>query len=665
VTIRRVLALSLIFCASIIGFIRLSSIGSPYFHPDEVITFKVAERVAQKGTLDTNWNDADLPQYFKYPQYNFSAYNLLSGGVLAAKDRLAPHSRLEAQPVLRLVSGLFAIGIILLSAYLGTQLFNRATGVVAGLLVAVNPLLYQDGLYARPEAFVTLLVLLLLCVLWTSKLSQMARLAFASAILGVLVATKISLLALVPLLFLAESSIGNSGSLYSDVRDYIVACFRRLPGNLIVFPVPFILGFAAGAPYAIPNYKAFLYGFGKLNEQYTTGHWPHGQPDGTALERISYAFGYFFPTMGCALFLLSAVAAIILLRERKFRLFFAFLSFLLFFLWFASYRTFFERNFSHILPLFIILAAYGLTWLMEMLAKARNAVVRQGKWVLAAVVFALLAVPPALTSAKLRFFELPGQYKKRVEAMRRDMEDSNGAVLVRMDWTINLDSADSQFAGDCEARLLELLYAGDKYLPPVIEQFKRQNGYREVGVFESPYAGVSPSTLHTYFSPSRIYLLKEGDMARCGPDKPQFVPKTRVGALQSVVQTLPEPTWTVAGGYALKADSFNSEKYYASWSGSDAGTGALKITIEPKAGNFMVLPIITGPVSKSLSIEARRHDTGVLIYRYGTVQPAAAWRHLLIPIGSQTGPIDIIARDDGAGWGEWLGVGMPREYLPN
>ena len=67
----------------------------------------------------------------------------------------------------------------------------------------------------------------------------------------------------------------------------------------------------------------------------------------------------------------------------------------------------------------------------------------------------------------------------------------------------------------CGPRLIEFAFAGDRYMMQTIVSLKENYGYKEVGRFDSPYNSVSPSTLHTYFSPSRIFLFKDLDPNVC------------------------------------------------------------------------------------------------------------------------------------------------------
>jgi 4-amino-4-deoxy-L-arabinose transferase-like glycosyltransferase len=189
--VKNKLSIFIFFALGILILFRITSFNYSYNHPDEIIAIKVAKNIIQNNKLDTNWLYADLPYYFKYPQYNFSSYNLLSAGLLKLKYNILSLEKQSDLNFLRITSGVLGLAVIILAGYLGKKLFNKLTGTYALLLIGINPLLYQDSLYARPEAFVTLIVLLYIYILWICNLSAQFRTLISSIILGVLVATKI------------------------------------------------------------------------------------------------------------------------------------------------------------------------------------------------------------------------------------------------------------------------------------------------------------------------------------------------------------------------------------------------------------------------------------------------------------------------------------------
>jgi hypothetical protein len=63
--------------------------------------------------------------------------------------------------------------------------------------------------------------------------------------------------------------------------------------------------------------------------------------------------------LGILFFFMLIIGAWCLLKDRNYRLLFSWTIFLIIFFWFSFYPTFFERNFSHLIPFFIIIASYG------------------------------------------------------------------------------------------------------------------------------------------------------------------------------------------------------------------------------------------------------------------------------------------------------------------
>jgi 4-amino-4-deoxy-L-arabinose transferase-like glycosyltransferase len=309
----RVLLLAVLGLAAVL---RLTSLLFPYTQPDEVITLEVARRIVETGNLDTNWKLAALPEEFKYPQYNFSAYLLSTSAVLGLAKPLMASVVSPPLDLLRLYSALLGVLVVGLTALLGRQLFNVKTGLIAALLAALCPLLYQDSLYARPETFVTVLTLACLLLMGVTRLDRSARIFLASILLGVAVATKVSLLMLVPALALAPVAAAPTPTEAIRPRDALVTALRLAP--LIV--VGIWLGFALGAPFAIINFGDFLLGLQHLNRQYNeVGTWPHGLPDAGILSRLGYAVRYFGSTMGYPILLVSAIGAGLAVWGRQWR----------------------------------------------------------------------------------------------------------------------------------------------------------------------------------------------------------------------------------------------------------------------------------------------------------------------------------------------------------
>jgi hypothetical protein len=72
------------------------------------------------------------------------------------------------------------------------------------------------------------------------------------------------------------------------------------------------------------------------------------------------------------------------------------------------------------------------------------------------------------------------------------------------------------------------------------------------------------------------------------------------------------------------------------------------------------IPIVTGPVSRALSVSVLDHTTGLPIAQMNTPPVLQGWTVWRIDMGrDNVRKIDVAASDEGAGWGQWLGIGLP------
>lgn len=486
--------------------LRLGSLLFPYSHPDEVISLEVAQRIASTGSLDTNWKLASLPVQFKYPQYNFSAYLLSSAALLKWVNPWVASVVLTPLGFLRLWSALLGVLAVALTWRLGRQLYGARTGLIAAFLAALCPLLYQDSLYARPEPFVTVLTLTCVLVLGTERLPQARRIFLASLLLGVLIATKVSMLMLAPLLAIglmpADPAPGTGpwSTLRVALRDALAGAIRMYPwigGGVL-------LGFALGAPFALVNFDDYLSGLRYLSRQYgQTGTWPHGLPDGNFLDRLGYALRYFGATMGYPLLVLCALGAGLAMRAGKWRAALVFGTALLSAIHLSSYAAFFERNLSHLVPIFLICSAYAIDQSIDALP-ARFPV----RSAAAGLLVALVAFPSARIDYVIRFVELPGVQDQRVLDLRKELESASGLPATQMNWLAYTRLRPPP--SPCEPSLLEFASYGDPRSAELIDELRRNNGYRQAGAVASPFPPAPPSTLNTYFTPAVVFLLRDG-----------------------------------------------------------------------------------------------------------------------------------------------------------
>lgn len=647
-------AAALVLLLVLAAALRFGSLGFDYGHPDEVISVEVAKRVAATGSLDTNWRLATtLPAVYRYPQYNFSGYLLAAAGLLAVERWFVPGT--DPLLWLRTCSAFLGTLVILLTYLAGRRLFGTAAALCAAVLVAVNPLLYQDGLYARPETFVTALALLVVFLAAapgpaTAPRARASRIA-AAFLYGVLLASKVSMLLLAPLLLLAVT--GRADTPPDPPRHPAAAWLSHVWGSGKWLALAAVAGFAAGAPYALVHPGDYLSGIKTLQTQYGVGHWPYGSPEGDIIERLGYSADYFHATTG---WLIPAALAggVVALRRREYRALIVLLVAVLTLLRFSTYPAFFERNVSHVVPFFALFAGYALAALVE--AASRSRAVRPAALVL---VLGLVALPSASTTARLRWQELPGTPKKLLEAKRAALERELNIRATPLEWVASVTGMRHAIGDRCDGPILvEMRFAGEDKS----EQFSRQlqaEAFHVVARMDATFSDVPTSSLQTYFTPGTLFLYRPATTAGCRVVGWGFVTAASVGAPLPVLALDMEGGWTRGGAYEDRPPPFSREEVLGSWSGSDAKMGRMRMTVDVKGAGMLVLPILSGPVATHQSFEIRDAATGKVLDH---PRPGASpeWRFMAVRIPPGIATIHIEARDAGSGWGEWQAIGLPR-----
>lgn len=497
---------TLVLCAAL----RLWPLQFDYFHPDEVIGVEVARHVVDTGSLDTNWKNAALPVDFKLPQYNFSGY-ILSAAVVDGIVKAFAGPERDTLLSLRFWSALLSVAAAGLAFVVGRSLFGVAAGMIACLLVTLNPLLVQDALYARPEPYVTLLTLL---VLWGVQDRASGRRLFLSALAaGVLVATKISMVGLLPLLYLPEAM--PEARFWPGLLTYLKQILRELPRRAAAVVPGVAIGFIIGAPFALSNTGDYWTGIEFLLRQYGGPQWPFGLGEATTPERLVYVGNYFGVTTGALLLALSLAGAIWAGAAQNFRALAVYALALVFAIRFATYPAFFERNLSHLIPIFLIFAAYGLVRLAAM-APARKAwVVRP---VTLAVILGIALIPALRTTTLLLADEFSGNARKELNSLRAEMVGTYGLEATVIGGQQDYAALNDESFPRCSPWLLEVVHFHSARSDASLLRVSAQNGFREVGRYVSKFMYVPTASLHTYTTPTIIFLSRPADLAQCNAD---------------------------------------------------------------------------------------------------------------------------------------------------
>lgn len=487
----------------LLGFgLRVAYYWEGYSHPDESITTEVVGHMRRSGDWDTNWaKAANLPTEFRDDQYNFSSH-LYATYFFYRFVKWVPgteefRGREGGFWVYRLFSVLMATGALGLTLALARRAGGNGVALLAGRLTAVSVQLVQDAHYSRPDAFVTALTVAAVALCWPARRLRFAAVAGGAFLLGLLVACKVSLLLLawlpgVPLLAAAES-----------VR-------RRVAGGATALPA-MLAGFACGVPGALTRPDVFLHGVSQLMKKYSGAHPPHSHLDGGMVA--DFMGGYYAETIGWAGLLGGVLGIVTLARQRRWATLVLLAGPVASFAgYFATREVFFERNVSHVLPLFFILVALGT---MEAVAWASR--YAEGRWGrlgrLAGLGLGLLLLtPPAIRYTwPLVSVEYSGIGARRLAAFEAELRDRHPEAEWREVGLLNdgppLAVAKDLGAGG-QSLLLRVTDYGDEWTAFNLSLLETRFAAKLVADYPSTFPDLPVCTLHTYNSSrSRYYLV--------------------------------------------------------------------------------------------------------------------------------------------------------------
>ena len=486
---------------TVAAVLRLSYLSEDYGHPDEVIATKVVAALRANGDWDSNWARADLDSDFRYDQYNFSSYHyavhLFSLLVDALPGTTSWGTEREGLSLHRLFSALLAIVAVGQVAWIGRKLAGPVAGVGAGAGAALLPLLVQDAHYARPEAFTTVLTLLVVALSWPRAAWSPRRLIVAGVLVGLLVACKVSMLALAWLPLVA----------LWPVKDYRAGWSRAAAAPALV-GMGVLIGFYLGAPYALINPVAYLSGINHLMVQYAGLHPPYGLieggPVGIMIVRYAAAtagwVGLAFGIIGAASLVRSRQWAVLALIAAPLAVFCAY---------FATRTVFFERNLSHVAPLACVLAGLGLGAVYRTLGHPVGRWAGTGTAVLATVALAR----PWDLSHRLVFDHYSQAGQRQMVAVEAEVRGRFPGVEVQFYEAMSSRARDGllvHFQGGGPPVIVRLVDYHDEwsrhYGPSLLAPFVAE----EIAVNPSLFSDVPGCTLHTYSSWTDRYCLVSG-----------------------------------------------------------------------------------------------------------------------------------------------------------
>ncbi len=482
--------------------LRVAHVDKNYGHPDETIAVEVVGHMRSSGDWDTNWAKAPkLEATFRYDQYNFSSYMYGTFFFYRVAKWLPGleewRSRDNGFWVYRMFSALLGTVVVAQAWWLARRLAGARTGLAAGALVAVVPLLVQDAHYIRPEAFVT--VLTMAAVMWSLPSGRWAkaRVLTASVAIGLAIACKVSVLPLAILPVLPALLSGRVGRVW----------MQRVAGALVLAMMGTAVGFAAGVPGALLHTDAFVHGVRYLATHYVGVHPPHSHMAGGWVSGM--LGGYFLATLGLPLVIAGALGATWLcVRRRWLEAAVLIGPVAMFALYFCTRSVFFERNVSHVVPLFCVAAAIGIVvaagWIATRLGtKAAYA---------AAVILAVTLWRPTDLSGRLVWEVFSGRADVRVAALEENLRAQHPGVEWRVDAFLSsapLEEMLKHFDRDAAPLLLRVQDYHDEWTRHHLPLLGRDFVFETLAVNASIFADVPASTLHTYGSwTDRYYLIR-------------------------------------------------------------------------------------------------------------------------------------------------------------
>jgi hypothetical protein len=246
-----------------------------------------------------------------------------------------------------------------------------------------------------------------------------------------------------------------------------------------------------------------LSGVNKLLNQYTTGASPLGLSDGTVLERAFYLSDFLLGTLGLGLLLAAASGLSWTIKTRSHALGLLSAVALATLLYLGTRAQFYERNFSHILPVLFVLGAVAVAELVRQLTRHQSFLIF--------FVTALMVAVPLEVVYTIRVQALSGAFSTRINATRNQiLKEHPGLELLpwaNVAYRDPLPSLHAHMAKQELPLIVEFLNYDDAYFKRNLDRFLTAYDADYLRRLDSPFKGLPPCEFQAYLATSRIYYL--------------------------------------------------------------------------------------------------------------------------------------------------------------
>ena len=342
------------------------SFGLPdIFHPDEQ---KIVSGALGFGTGDLN------PHFFRYPTFYFYIQFLIYGsyfvigslfGLFSSSFDFAYQFYNDPTNIYligRLGTASFGTATIAVVYFIGRRFFNAATGLMAAAFTAFSFLLIQDSHFITTDIPATFLIMI--CAYFSMVYidgGNKRHIFYAGLFCGLAASTKynggLALIILLAAIFVKSKSITGKGKAKTTALLFASVSILAL------------IGFIAGSPFIILDFKTFLKDiFFEINHT-QTGHFGFSQNQSGFWFHIetSLANG-----TGWALTILGCFSLLFWLFKPKEKGWILTLFPLIYFLVIGCSSTMFQRYAIPIVPFMSLFAGYSLTTIGKKITKKRR-----------------------------------------------------------------------------------------------------------------------------------------------------------------------------------------------------------------------------------------------------------------------------------------------------